>query len=518
MTKTFLTNSFIDFALPLSWLMAYTAYLNIGRQTHDVSRSGLCVTNGGSGDGQWHRSGFGSDDYMYNLAMKYAYILRPDPIHRRRIEITGRTVFNRYPRSTPQANRDPWLEKLDVARGVLQHMEAGINCSEFGKEWGDSCNTWFLQVMSEFITDNLSTGSICQPDQVSGTTCPQAQTFMQVSMMYDFFVRVYLHYGDIDGGLLKAIHGIPEGLFNYAIDRSGTSINYRGNHAYALDCTTNSARTTLTSCVFEDTGDGLYLYEHNINSLLSVLLIGYYFKPSSALNYCDIVSSAWSSQENIINTWETVVGNNAGWLKGTSQMMSLMAHGVGMIDYCNSNNNPTSSPIPVTSSPSSSITTWPPSSIPTLSPSSNPTFSPLLSPTSYSPTRSMIPTNQFLCGTEIPSVDHSRKCDDSPLKFKINIDNKDVFHDCKWVRDDPESRCGLNKVKWSCPESCGVCDTCKDSRLKFKLFTGDKVLIRSCKHVARHIEERCKYYGIDDTCRKTCSRCEKTCRVTCTLC
>ena len=55
-----------------SWLMGYTAYLNIGKEEHDYFRNGLCINSGGSGDGQWHRSGFGSDDYMYNLAMKHA--------------------------------------------------------------------------------------------------------------------------------------------------------------------------------------------------------------------------------------------------------------------------------------------------------------------------------------------------------------------------------------------------------------------------------------------------------------
>ena len=96
--------------------MTYTAYLNIGRETHDWSRNGLCVNSGSDGDGNWHRSGFGSDDYMYNLAMKYVYPLRPDPVHRRRIEMTGRTVRLRYDRSVAESDRDEYVERLDVAR------------------------------------------------------------------------------------------------------------------------------------------------------------------------------------------------------------------------------------------------------------------------------------------------------------------------------------------------------------------------------------------------------------------
>ena len=48
--------------------------------------------------------------------MKYVYPLRPDPIHRRRIEMTGRTVRNRYDRSVAEGDRDIYLERLDVAR------------------------------------------------------------------------------------------------------------------------------------------------------------------------------------------------------------------------------------------------------------------------------------------------------------------------------------------------------------------------------------------------------------------
>ena len=91
-------------ALPLSWLTTYTVYLNLGRETHDYVRSGLCINSSGSGDRQWHCSGFWSDDYMYNQAIKHAYILGPDPTFRRRIEVTGRTLIGRYNRLVPEQN------------------------------------------------------------------------------------------------------------------------------------------------------------------------------------------------------------------------------------------------------------------------------------------------------------------------------------------------------------------------------------------------------------------------------
>ena len=215
---------------------------------------------------------------------------------------------------------------------------------------GLDCHNWFLAVVSEFIEDNLSTGNICQPDNVkslgNGRSCPQAQTFMQVSMMYEFFVRVYLSHGDLNGGLLKAVQGIPEGLFEFATSKNNGQINYNGNHAYLLDCTTNASRTALISCTYENSGDGLYLYDHNTNSLMSVILLGHYFKPS--LDYCTKVEEAWDSVSAITTNWQSVHVNGAGWIKGTSQMMSMMAYGVGMLDFCNGLPTPSPTQTPST--------------------------------------------------------------------------------------------------------------------------------------------------------------------------
>ena len=200
-----------------------------------------------------------------------------------------------------------------------------MNCAEFSKSGGLQCQTWLLEVLQEFIDDNLRTGAICQPDIVIGRNCPQPQTFMQVSMMYEFFVRAYSNYGrQLNGnGLLKAVTDIPENLLNYGIQKTNNGkIVYRGNHAALLDCTTNSDRTNLQSCEYAEVGgDGSFLYEHNINSLLSALLIGHYFEPS--LQFCGLVNEAWSSSSEITNTWSTVNTNDAGWTKATSQMMSV---------------------------------------------------------------------------------------------------------------------------------------------------------------------------------------------------
>jgi len=110
--------------------------------------------------------------------------------------------------------------------------------------------------MQEFIEDNLSTGAICQPDKVVGTECNQPQTFMQLSMMYEFFCRVYSNYGDLNNGLFKAIVGIPKTLYEHGTEKN-SEIIFNGNHAALLGCSTNTGRTALASCNYDNVpGDG----------------------------------------------------------------------------------------------------------------------------------------------------------------------------------------------------------------------------------------------------------------------
>ena len=105
--------------------------------------------------------------------------------------------------------------RYNILSSLMNHH--GMSCAEFTNTGGSSCHNWFLDVMSEFISDNLSTGVICQPDIVLGRNCDQPQTFMQFSMIYEFFIRVYLNYGDRDAGLRNAIVGIPSNFYEFGL-------------------------------------------------------------------------------------------------------------------------------------------------------------------------------------------------------------------------------------------------------------------------------------------------------------
>ncbi len=108
-----------DFARQQIWLQLFTAYLNIGEQDHG-NRAGLAVNSGGSGEGQWHRSAFGSDDYTYCMGIHLGYVVRPHPAARDRFAQAGRTVVNRY--DIPQANqagRELYVNHVDINRQTV---------------------------------------------------------------------------------------------------------------------------------------------------------------------------------------------------------------------------------------------------------------------------------------------------------------------------------------------------------------------------------------------------------------
>jgi len=103
---------------------------------------------------------------------------------------------------------------------------------------------------------------------------------------------------------------------------------------------------------------------------MSVFLIGDYF--DSSLGYCNKVQNVWSPQQNIKALWETVEFNDAGWTKASSQMMSLMAFGVGMIDFClDPNYTPNPNPSPTAPNPTLNPTPLP-TTTSTLNPSPHP--------------------------------------------------------------------------------------------------------------------------------------------------
>jgi len=109
-----------------------------------------------------------------------------------------------------------------------------------------------------------------------------------------------------------------------------------------------------------------------------------------------------------------------------------------------------------------------------------------------------------------PSPPTNGSCVDSPLRFKLRLDNgKSQFKDCAWVANDPSICTRFGKVISHCPETCGECATCKDAPLKFKVTINGNTGNKNCKWVRKNkTEKKCDYSGVRETCRKTCNGCE----------
>lgn len=324
-----------DFAMPESWLQMYTAYLNVGQQTHS-NRNGLAVNSGGTGEGQWHRSAFGSDDYTYDLGQHVAYALRPTATHRQRFRQAGRAVTDRYniPQSQ-QGSRAQFVNQVNLTRQVVQHFEMLANCAEFvpGQD-GDDCRSRLAEILAELADDNLQAGMMCQGDIPSQTLCSQPQQFMQNAHMYHFLHRSLRQWGDPDGNLTRGLVQGPLHHYTYGIDKlgGGPAIDVNGAWASRLECDLTDGGITVTDCTLATDSDGnTAMYNPNKPHTAALLLMAHELDPS--ISMCQIVRDAFDAM-NLPALWSEFNGDNAGWWKGAAQMMQGAVFGVGVYDTC----------------------------------------------------------------------------------------------------------------------------------------------------------------------------------------
>jgi len=323
-----------DFALPQSWLMMHSAYLNIGDETHGSGAGGLAVTSGGTGEGQWHRSAFGSDDYNYNMGMQLAYAIRPNPAFRDRFAQAGETLVARYsiPRAD-QVDREMFVNQVDITRQVIQHYEMLANCAEFVPgATGTDCRARLTELVEELATDNLAPGVLCQGDIPSPVTCDQPQQFMQSSLMVHFFHRYLRNWGDAAGLLERALVNGPRIYYEQGTAKlaNGTDIDVNGAWAAILSCPLTNGGTEVGSCSWIQTGDGDLLW-HNKPHNIGLILMAHELDPD--LSLCALAKRALEHPD-LLNAWPGSHFNQAGWWKGTAQMMQGAVFAIGIYDTC----------------------------------------------------------------------------------------------------------------------------------------------------------------------------------------
>lgn len=325
-----------DFALPQSRLQMHTAYINLGEHDHG-NRNGTAVTSGGTGEGQWHRSAFGSDDYSYNAGLALAYTLRPSPAMRARFAQAGRMLTARYsvPRSQ-EASREAFVNQVDITRQVIQHFEMLANCAEFvpGVD-GQACHDRLVVLTTELAEDNLRPGILCQGDAAPTSLCFNPQRFMVNSLMYWFLDRYLRQVGDTDGRIRRALVEDPWVYYVNGLPRlsDGVSIDVGGEWASILECSLAAGGTAVASCSLVQNGDGNLLW-HNKPHGLALLVAADALDPS--LGLCAVARRALDHTDITLG-WQDNLSNNPGWWKGAAQMMQGMVFGVGLYDVCSEN-------------------------------------------------------------------------------------------------------------------------------------------------------------------------------------
>ncbi len=322
-----------DFALPQSYTQIFDAYINIGEHAHG-NRNGFCAISGGTGEGQWHRSGFGSADYSYNQGLDEAYVIRPDALTRDRFRQMGRTVIDEFNLPKAQEQQRDDSQYVAISRFYVQRYDGLQNCAEFAPgERGKACLAKLAAIMDELANDNLSAGEMCG-DDIPSATCGLPQAFMVNSMMYPSFTRYYRDYGDVAGKLRRALVRTPYNLYAYGFDKKNGEVDPTGCWVSEQVCQLNADRSDVVGCKSVPDSDNLLcMYDHNRAQAATLLLLAGGLDPATGL--C-AVGKKLLDAEVLYGGLDDYAqeGGDPGWFKGNAQMMQSLVFAPAGYDSC----------------------------------------------------------------------------------------------------------------------------------------------------------------------------------------
>ena len=112
-------------------------------------------------------------------------------------------------------------------------------------------------------------------------------------------------------------------------------------------------------------------------------------------------------------------------------------------------------------------------------------------------------------GVVTPAPAPSSSCVDSPFRFRLRKNGRNISRGCTWVANkDTNNRCNLTGVASMCPDTCGVCSSCSDGQNRFRFRWNGRMINRDCTWVGnKQTIQRCAVEGMSDTCRVTCDNC-----------
>ncbi|MEO1088130.1 MAG: hypothetical protein AAFY88_28180 [Acidobacteriota bacterium] len=225
------------------------------------------------------------------------------------------------------------MNAVDLQRGHIQRFEHLANCAEFSPgQRGRDCHDRLIAIATELVDDNAGAGVLCGGDIPDlNAPCSTPQLFMTASHFYYFFDRLYRNYGDLGGGLRRALVETPLAFYDWGLPRTGdgTSIDVAQIWPRGLDCTLTPDGSDVDSCAPWIGGEPTYLETYA--QATSLLLVAHDHDPS--IDLCAVARSVLD-QLAAARSLDGYVGVGAGWFKGASQAFQGLVHGIGAYEAC----------------------------------------------------------------------------------------------------------------------------------------------------------------------------------------
>ncbi len=323
-----------DFALPLAWLQAHTAYVNVGPR--DITTyNGFAPNSGGGGDGTWHRSNDGSSDYSYNMGFGLAYAARPMPALRDRFARMGVSAMNLF---TTMAG--PPETQFVIARFNIQRLRGLLYCAQFVPgATGAACDQELRAGLDHLAANSISAGILCEDMEVANSACAFGQTFMGVALFYPFLDEVHRLYGPTlsvatRDALRRALIQTPRVYRQFAIPSlAGGRPDVDGAWSSVLDCVLSGAGfSTVTSCMHSPQPEP-FLFGENKPAATHWWFRSHALDPSNGL--CaegrGMVDDMFDGPDPLGPLRTYVQG---GWAKAPSQDAQSLAYALGGYETC----------------------------------------------------------------------------------------------------------------------------------------------------------------------------------------
>lgn len=342
-----------DFALPQSYLMAFTAWYNTGRSLQDNNGLGISVASTPASEGNWHRTA-APDSFDYarteNGGMMFAYLLRPNSLLLERMAQAGMSVPKFY--SEPRLPGD-WWKRFTPGRYLSGQGEVGINfyqalthlanCAEFvPNPVGSGCATTLNTMMTELLADNMSLGLLCSGEDkpsIGPVTHPYDGKGCLITGFFELLDQglvLLWRYGTslksdtfptiaaaIAGSLKRFHNALPRTTAPPVIDTGATWSSWIG-------CAIESG-STIGACAMTEADTSTRLEVSQKLLFLGLLLLNRQF--GDTVDYCAEIKPLLDSGD-VRDNWSNLFQFHTGWDTQTAAHMQSLPFIIGALEAC----------------------------------------------------------------------------------------------------------------------------------------------------------------------------------------